>query len=231
MSVDEGYAFYNNSQRMEDYLDDDDDDDDAIKMIKSGEKEITNMEIDENELLDVYDYYSGNLKFTSENVRNEELEEGKMIGVGAIINHEYPEGNIINNNNRLNDKDEDTSLFEEDHYIWGIKNVENVSFDETMNNLDSLIDNLYTWLNPTPTATQNTDMVETETETDKETDNAKDDELDTKENTEMERITMDKETDNAKDDELDTKENTEMERITMDKETDNAKDDELDAKE
>ena len=47
----------------------------------------------------------------------------------------------------------------------------------------------------------------------------------------MERITMDKETDNAKDDELDTKENTEMERITMDKETDNAKDDELNTKE
>ena len=137
MSADEGNAFFSNSQYMEDYLDEDDD---AVKMIKSDEfsstfdqfmetigKEITNLEIDENELLDVDDYSTGDLKFISESLRKEELEEGKMIGVSAVINHEYPEGNIIIDYNNYKDprlnfyipglhvKDEDTSLFEKDH--------------------------------------------------------------------------------------------------------------------
>ena len=63
MTADEGNAFYSNSQCMKDYLDEDDD---AMKMIKSGEftstfdqfmenieKEITNVEIEENQLLHV----------------------------------------------------------------------------------------------------------------------------------------------------------------------------------
>ena len=31
----------------------------------------------------------------SEGLRKEELEEGKMIGIGGVINHNYPEGNLI----------------------------------------------------------------------------------------------------------------------------------------
>ena len=179
MTADEGNAFYSNSQCMDDYLDEDDD---TMKMIKSGEftstfdqfmenieKEITNVEIEENELLNVEDYHTGNLEFMTEGSKTEELEEGKMIGIGAVINHEYPEGNItIDYNNykdpRLNvyipglyGKHEDSSLFAEDHYFWGMKNVENLSHHETINNLNRLIDNLDKWLEPTPT--QNTDMV------------------------------------------------------------------------
>ena len=47
-----------------------------------------------------------------------------------------------------------------------MENVVNLSHDETINNLNRLIDNLDKWLEPTPT--QNTDMVETlmDTETD-----------------------------------------------------------------
>ena len=194
MSADEGNAFYSNTQYMEDYLDEDD----AMKMIKSDEftstfnqfmenieKEITNVEIDENELLDLEDYYTGNLEFMTEGLRKEELEEGKMIAIGAVINHEYAEGNIIVDYNNYKDprmnvyipglsgKNEDSSLFDEDHYFWEMKNVENLSHEETINNLNGLIDNLDKWLVPTPT--QNTDMVESLMDT--ETDNANDDEI------------------------------------------------------
>ena len=51
--------------------------------------EIMDIEIDEKKLLKVDDYYTGNPKFMSEDLRKEESEEGKMIGTGTIINHEY----------------------------------------------------------------------------------------------------------------------------------------------
>ena len=244
MTTEEGNAFYSNSQCMEDYLDEDDD---AMKMIKSGEftstfdqfmenieKEMTNVEIEENELLDVENYHT-NLEFMTEGPRKEELEEGKLIGIGAVINHEYPEGNIIVDYNNYKDprmniyipglsgKHEDSSLFDEDHYFWGMKNVENLSHEETINNLNRLIDNLDKWLEPTPT--QNTDMVETLMDT--EMDDPNDDELNTKDNMDMERNEMDTETDNPNDDELNISENMDMERNEMDTEMDNPNDDEL----
>ena len=205
---------------MEDYLDEDDE---AIKMIKSGEftstfdqfmenieKEIKNVEIEENELLDVEDYHTGNLEFMTEGSRKEELEEGKMIAIGAVINHEYPEGDIIIDYNNYKDprmniyipglsgKHEDSSLFDEDHYFWGMENVVNLSHDETINNLNRLIDNLDKWLEPTPT--QNTDMVETLMDT--ETDDPNDDELNIGEIMDMERTETDTEADDTNDDEL-----------------------------
>ena len=248
MNADEGNAFYSNSQCMEDYLDEDDD---AMKMIKSGEftstfdqfmenieKEITNVEIEENELLDVEDYHTGNLQFMTEGPRTEELEEGKMIGIGAVTNHEYPEENIIVDYNNYKDprinvyipglsgKHEDSSLFDEDHYFWEMKNGENLSHEETINNLNRLIDNLDKWLVPAPT--QNTDMVEPFMDT--ETDDPNDDELNTKDNMDMERNEMDTETDDPNDDELNTKDNMDMERNEMDTETDDPNDDELNTK-
>ena len=249
MTTDEGNAFYSNSQCMEDYLDEDDD---AMKMIKSGEftstfdqfmenieKEITKVEIDENELLDVEDYSTGNLEFMPEGLREEELEEGKMIGGGAVINHEYPEGNIIIDYNNYKDprinvyipglrgKNEDSSLFDEDHYVWEMKTVVNLSHEETINNLNSLIDNLDKWLVPAPT--QTTDMVEPLM--DKETDDPNDDEMNTKENMDMERNAMDTEMDDPNDDEMNTKENMDMERNAMDTEMDDPNDDEINTKE
>ena len=233
---------------MEDYLAEDDD---AMKMIKSGEftstfdqfmenieKEITNVNIEENELLDVEDYHTSNLEFMTEGSRTDELEEGKMIGNGAVINHEYPEGNIIIDYNNYKDprinvyipglsgKNQDSSLFDEDHYFWGMKNVVNLSHEETINNLNRLIDNLDKWLEPTPT--QNTDTVETLMDT--ETDDPNDDELNTKDNMDMKRNEMDTETDDPNDDELDTKDNMDMERNEMDTETDEPNDDELNTK-
>ena len=59
----------------------------------------------------------------------------------------------------LSGKHEDSPLFDEDHYFWRMKNVVNLSHDETINNLNRLIDNLDKWLEPTPS--QNTGMVET----------------------------------------------------------------------
>ena len=146
----------------------------------------------------------------TEGSRTEELEEGKMIGNGAVINHEYPEGNIVDYNNYkdsrmniyipgLSGKNEDTSLFDEDHYFWGMKNVVNLSHEETINNLNRLIDNLDKWLVPTP-PTQNTDMVEPLMDT--ETDDPNDDELNTKDNMDMERNEMDTKTDDPNDGEL-----------------------------
>ena len=206
---------------MGDYLDEDDE---AIKMIKSGEfastfdqfmeiieKEIKNVKIEENELLGLDDYHTGNLQFMTEGSRKEELEEGKMIAVGAVINHEYPEGNIIIDYNNFNDprmniyipglsrKNEDTSLFDEDHYIWGMENFVNLSHDETINNLNRLISNLDKWLEPTPT--QNTDMVETLMDNDNG-DDPNDDQLNIGEIMDMERTEREMETDNANDDEL-----------------------------
>ena len=247
MNADEGNAFYSNSRCMEDYLDEDND---AMKMIKSGEfsstfdqfmanieKEITNVDIEENELLDVGDYHTGNLQFMTEGSRTEELEEGKMIGIGAVINQEYPEGNIIVDYNNYNDprinvyipglsgNNEDSSLFDEDHYFWEMKNVENLSHEETINNLNRLIDNLDKWLVPTPI--QNTDMVEPLMDT--ETDDPNDDELKTKD-MDMERNEMDTEMDDPNDDELNTKDNMDMERNEMDTEMDDPNDDELNTK-
>ena len=248
MNADEGNAFYSNSQCMEDYLDEDGD---AMKMIKSGEftstfdqfmenieKEITNVEIEENKLLDVENYHTRNLQFMTEGTRTEELEEGKMIGIGAVINHEYPEENIIVDYNNykvprinvhipgLSGKNEDSSLFDEDHDFWEMKNVQNLLHEETINNLNRLIDNLDKWLVPTPT--QNTDMVEPLMDT--ETDDPNDDELNTKDNMDMERNEMDSETDDPNDDELNTKDNMDMERNEMDTETDDPNDDELNTK-
>ena len=246
MTTEEGNAFYSNSQCMEDYSDEDGD---AMKMIKSGEftstfdqfmenieNEITNVEIEENEFLEVEDYHTGNLEFMTEGSMTEELEEGKMIGIGAVINHEYPEGNIIVDYNNYKDqrmniyipglsgKHEDSSLFDEDHYFWGMKNVMNLSHDDTINNLNRLIDNLDKWLEPTP-PTQNTDMVETLMDT--EMDDPNDDELNTTDNMDMERNEMDTETDDPNDGELNTKVNMDMERNEMDTETDDPNDDEL----
>ena len=248
---------------MEDYLDEDDE---AIKMIKSGEftstfdqfmenieKEIKNVEIEENELLDVENYHIGNLEFMTESSRKEELEEGKMIAIGAVINHEYPEGNIIIDYNNYKDprmniyipglstKNEDSSLFDEDHYFWGMENVMNLSHDEMINNLNSLIDNLGQWLAPTPT--QNTDMVETLMDT--ETDDANDDESkNTTQETEInpEHYYMGKELtinipvvenvpdndngDDPNDDEINIGEIMDMEWTETDTETDDPNDDE-----
>ena len=248
MTTDEGNAFYSNSQCMDDYLDEDDD---AMKMIKSGEftstfdqfmenieKEITNVEIEENEHLDVEDYHTGNLEFMTDGSRTKELEEGKMIGIGAVINHEYPEGNIIIDYNNYKDqrmniyipglsgKNQDSSLFDEDHYFWGVKNVVNLSHDETINNLNSLIDNLDKWLEPTPA--QTTNMVETLMDT--EMDDPNDDELNTKDNMDMERNEMNTEMDDPNDDELNTKDNMDMERNEMNTEMDDPNDDELNTK-
>ena len=244
MTTEEGNAFYSNSQCMEDYLDEDDD----AMMIKSGEftstfdqfmenveKEITNIEIEENELLDVEDYHTSNLEFMTEGSRTEELEEGKLIGMGAVINHEYPEGNIIIDYNNYKDQrmnvyipgvsgnNQDSSLFDEDHYFWGMKNVVNLSHEETINNLNRLIDNLDKWLEPTPT--QNTGMVETLMDT--ETDDPNDDELNTKDNMDMKRNEMDTETDDPNDDELNTKDNMDIKWNEMDTETDDPNDDEF----
>ena len=249
MTTDEGNAFYSNSQCMEDYLDEDDD---AMKMIKSGEftstfdqfmenieKEITNIEIEENDFLDVEDYQTGNLEIMTERSKTEELEEGKMIANGAVINHEYPEGKITIDYNNYKDprmnvyipglfgKHEDSSLFDEDHYFWGMKNVANLSHDDTINNLNRLIDNLDKWLEPT-SSTQNTDMVETLMDT--EMDDPNDDELNTKDNMDMERNEMDTETGDPNDDELNTKDNMDMVETLMDTEMDDPNDDELNTK-
>ena len=86
--------------------------------------------------MDVNDYHTGNLEFMTEGSRKEELEEGKRIAIGAVINHEYPEGNIIIDYNNYNDprmniyipglsgKNEDSSLFDEDHYLGNGKRCE-----------------------------------------------------------------------------------------------------------
>ena len=171
----------------------------------------------------------------TEGSRTEELEEGKMIGVGAVINHEYPEGNIIIDYNTYKDPRmnvyipglsgiEDSSLFDEDHYFWAMKNVVNLSHDETINNLNRLIDNLDKWLEPNP-PTQNTDMVETLMDT--EMDDPNDDELNTKDNMDMERNEMETETDDPNDDELNISEIMDMERNEMDTEMDDLNDGEL----
>ena len=122
----------------------------------------------------------------------------------------------------LHGKNEDSSLFDEDHYFWGMKNVVNLPCDETINNLNRLIDNLDKWLVPTPT--QNTSMAGTLMDT--ETDDANDDELNTGENMDMEPTVMNTETDDANDDELNTGENMDMEPTVMNTETDDANDDE-----
>ena len=242
MTTDEGNAFYSNSQCMKDYLDEDGE---AIKMIMSGEftstfdqfmenieKEIMNAKIEENEILTVEDYHTGNLEFMTEGSRTDELEEGKIIGIGAVINHEYPEGNIIIDYNNYKDprmnvyipglsgNNEDSSLFDEDHYFWGMKNVVNLSHEETINNLSRLIDNLDKWLEP--------DMVETLMDT--EMDDPNDDELNTKDNMDMKWNEMDTEMDDPNDDELNTKDNMDMKWNEMDTETDDPNDDELNTK-
>ena len=83
---------------------------------------ISNIKIDENELPGVDDDCTGNFKFMSKDLRKEELEEGEMIGIGTIINCEFSEKKINYYITRLHDQNQDSSLFEAGHYIWGIEN-------------------------------------------------------------------------------------------------------------